>query len=127
MGKTVFRPPAIQSPRIPIWVGGIWPKKAPFRRAARFYGAFPLKRGSKMSGNDLREVRAYIEAHRDSKGHFDLVMMGYTPGNDREKATKIIRLYITAGLTRWLESLFREKGSHSKMLARIRQGPPLDH
>ena len=123
--KTVFRPPAFQSPRIPIWVGGAWPNKAPFRRAARWDGAFPLKSGGKMTGKDLREIRAYIEAHRESTGHFDLVMMGYTPGDDREKATKIIRPYISAGLTWWLESLFREKNSYSDMVSRIRQGPPV--
>lgn len=123
--KTVFRPPAFQSPRIPIWVGGFWPNKAPFRRAALWDGAFPLKSGSKMTGKDLQEIRAYIEQHRESTGHFDLVMMGYSPGDDREKAAKILRPYMAAGLTWWLESLFREKNSYSDMLSRIRQGPPL--
>jgi alkanesulfonate monooxygenase SsuD/methylene tetrahydromethanopterin reductase-like flavin-dependent oxidoreductase (luciferase family) len=31
---TEFIPMPVQSPRIPIWVGGNWPHKAPFRRAA---------------------------------------------------------------------------------------------
>lgn len=65
-----------------IWVGGFWPNKAPFRRAARRDGAFPLKSGSKMTGKDLREIRAYIEIHRESARHFDLVITGYTPGDD---------------------------------------------
>lgn len=125
--KTVFRPPVYQSPRIPIWVGGFWPNKAPFRRAAHWDGAFPLKSGSKMTGKDLQEIRAYIEQHRESTGHFDLVMMGYSPGDDHGKAAKILRPYIAAGLTWWLESLFREKNSYSDMLSRIRQGPPVGH
>lgn len=29
-----FLPKPVQQPRIPIWVGGFWPNKAPFRRAA---------------------------------------------------------------------------------------------
>ncbi|MBN1248328.1 MAG: LLM class flavin-dependent oxidoreductase, partial [Anaerolineae bacterium] len=37
-----FRPKPVQSPRIPIWVGGVWPAKAPFRRMARWDGMFPL-------------------------------------------------------------------------------------
>ena len=122
--KTVFRPPAYQSPRIPIWVGGVWPNKAPFRRAARWDGAFPLKGGGRLSGKDLQEIRVYIERHRESAEGFDLVMMGYTPGDNREKAYMITRPYIAAGMTWWLESLFRVKNSYSEMLARIRQGPP---
>ena len=124
LDKTVFRPPAFQLPRIPIWVGGFWPNKAPFRRAARWDGAFPLKSGSKMTGKDLQEIQAYIEQHRESTGQFDMVMMGYTPGDDRQKATKIIRPFMNAGLTWWLEGLFRSKNSYSDMLSRIRHGPP---
>lgn len=122
--KTVFLPKPIQSPRIPIWVGGFWPNKAPLRRAARWDGAFPMKSGSKMTGKDLRGIRAYIEKYRESEERYDLVMMGYTPGDDPEKATKIIRPYIAAGLTWWLESLFRMKNSAESMRVRIQQGPP---
>ncbi len=37
-----FLPTPVQSPRIPIWVAGTWPIKAPFRRAARLDGALPI-------------------------------------------------------------------------------------
>lgn len=124
LDKTVFRPPALQSPRIPIWVGGFWPNKAPFRRAARWDGAFPLKHGSDMRGKDLQEIRAYIQQYRESAEHFDLVIMGCTPGHDREKAAKIIHPYKVAGLTWWLESLFQAKNSSADLHTRIRQGPP---
>ena len=33
--EVTFRPTPVQSPRIPIWVGGWWPNKPPLRRAAR--------------------------------------------------------------------------------------------
>lgn len=29
--------------KIPIWVGGNWPNKKPFQRAAQYDGVFPLK------------------------------------------------------------------------------------
>jgi hypothetical protein len=77
-----------------------------------------------MTGKDLREIRAYIEIHRESTRHFDLVMMGYTPGDDPNKASKIIKPYIAAGLTWWRESLFRRKNSYADMVTRIRHGPP---
>ncbi|MFD9226144.1 LLM class flavin-dependent oxidoreductase [Streptomyces sp. NPDC060064] len=38
----IFQPTPVQRPRVPIWVGGQWPHKAPMRRAARWDGAEPL-------------------------------------------------------------------------------------
>jgi alkanesulfonate monooxygenase SsuD/methylene tetrahydromethanopterin reductase-like flavin-dependent oxidoreductase (luciferase family) len=37
-----FEPPPVQSPRIPVWVAGRWPNRAPLRRAARWDGLFPI-------------------------------------------------------------------------------------
>ena len=125
--ETVFRPPALQSPRIPVWVGGFWPNKAPFRRAARWDGAFPLMHGSDLTGADLQEIMAYIQQGRESDEQFDLVMMGCTPGEDQEQAVNIIRPYKEAGLTWWLESLYHAKDSYADLLTRIGQGPPNDH
>ncbi len=122
--KTVFRPAAYQSPRIPIWVGGFWPNKGPFRRAARWDGAFPLKKGGRMTGKVLRDVKSYIQRHRLTDEDFDLVVMGSTSGDNRERATTILRPLRSAGLTWWLESLFRAKHSYEGMAKRIRQGPP---
>ena len=38
-------PSPLQQPRIPIWCGGRWPNKAPFRRAARWDGVMPTHTG----------------------------------------------------------------------------------
>ena len=43
ISKMTFQPPVIQKPRIPIWVGGFWPNKAPFRRAALLGWGHPTK------------------------------------------------------------------------------------
>src|SRR5919199_592733 len=37
----VFLPTPAQRPRVPVWVGGVWPARAPMRRAARWDGAIP--------------------------------------------------------------------------------------
>jgi alkanesulfonate monooxygenase SsuD/methylene tetrahydromethanopterin reductase-like flavin-dependent oxidoreductase (luciferase family) len=37
-----FEPPALQRPRIPVWVAARWPNRRPLRRAARFDGVFPI-------------------------------------------------------------------------------------
>jgi alkanesulfonate monooxygenase SsuD/methylene tetrahydromethanopterin reductase-like flavin-dependent oxidoreductase (luciferase family) len=122
--KTVFLPPALQSPRIPVWVGGFWPNTAPFRRAARWDGAFPLKTGGAMRKKDLEDIRAYVQRHRTATTPFDLVMMGYTPGDNLTKARQIVAPYEAGGLTWWLESLFKVYHSVAAMRKRIRQGPP---
>lgn len=122
--KTVFRPPALQIPRIPVWVGGFWPNKPPFRRAARWDGIFPLKHGGKLTPDDLCDILTYIRQHRSGPAPFDLVITGATPGDDPAKGAKTIAPYQRAGLTWWLESLYNRRNSLAAMRARIRQGPP---
>lgn len=124
VGKSVFLPPVLQSPRVPIWVGGFWPNRAPFRRAARWDGAFPIRKGGPMRKRDLEEIGAYIQQHRTATTAFDLVIKGYTPGNNGVRARKIIEPYSRAGVTWWLESLFRRRNSMEAMRKRILQGPP---
>src|SRR5262249_40589132 len=46
----VFRPTPVQRPRVPVWVGGFWPNKAPRRRAARGGGAIPALAGQAGGG-----------------------------------------------------------------------------
>ena len=45
INDVVFLPAPVQRPRVPIWVGGFWPNKAPMRRAARWDGAIPTMAG----------------------------------------------------------------------------------
>ena len=124
MEKTVFLPRPVQRPRIPIWVGGYWPIKAPLRRAALWDGAFPLKSGSTIQPKDLKEILKYIKDLRGDNTFFDLVMMGITPGDKPAEAWKKVEKYTKAGLTWWLENLFLLKNSVEEMRKRIRQGPP---
>jgi alkanesulfonate monooxygenase SsuD/methylene tetrahydromethanopterin reductase-like flavin-dependent oxidoreductase (luciferase family) len=46
---TRFLPASLQQPRIPVWVGGIWPNKRPLRRMAQWDGMFPLFFNAKSS------------------------------------------------------------------------------
>jgi alkanesulfonate monooxygenase SsuD/methylene tetrahydromethanopterin reductase-like flavin-dependent oxidoreductase (luciferase family) len=122
--KGRFLPPARQQPRIPIWVGGWWPNKPPFRRAARWDGAFPLIREGRMKPQDLAEIRTFIAAQRSTAAPFDLVMTGSTPGSDAQKSRAVVQPFEAAGLTWWLENLYLQRNSPEDLLARIRQGPP---
>jgi hypothetical protein len=122
--KTVFLPPSKQKPRIPIWVGGFWPNKAPFRRAARWDGVIPLRLGSSIRPGDLRNILAYVRRMRTTSTPFDVAMIGWGTGKNRSKNAKKIGPYVEEGLTWWLESLYTGRNSPNQMRARIRQGPP---
>lgn len=126
--ETIFLPPPLQSPRIPIWVGGWWPNKAPLRRAARWDGVFPGKLSPDGSGmlmpDELRAIVAYVQGQRTHPGPFDIVLGGTTPGDDRARAVAIVAPYAEAGLTWWIESSGDERGAIDSARTRIRHGPP---
>jgi alkanesulfonate monooxygenase SsuD/methylene tetrahydromethanopterin reductase-like flavin-dependent oxidoreductase (luciferase family) len=107
--KTRFLPTPVQQPRIPIWVGGFWPNKAPARRAARWDGAFILYNAE--GDEELAQVRehtAYLKAQRAGRaGPFDIIYAGRpTPANNRAEAAEIVAGYRAIGeFTWWLENI----------------------
>jgi alkanesulfonate monooxygenase SsuD/methylene tetrahydromethanopterin reductase-like flavin-dependent oxidoreductase (luciferase family) len=128
LGPVTFRPTPVQQPRIPIWVGGYWPRQAPFRRAARWDGAFPLKTGGGgIQPKDIRDLRAFIQAHRVPEARdkpFDLAVLGKTDPADPRKGRKKVISFFEAGATWWMENFFIKRDDPDKILERIRQGPP---
>lgn len=133
--EVIFRPTPVQSPRIPIWVGGWWPHKLPLRRAARWEGACPAKWGGSITPDEWRELLAYIQKYRTAETPFDAVHSGATPGDDPEQAAEIVKPYDAAGVTWWVETVDPWRFGWSweepwhpkatdKMRERILQGPP---
>ena len=124
--KTSFLPTPKQKPRIPIWVGGFWPRKRPFFRAAKWDGVLPLHLGHSIrpEPKHLHEILDYIKQHRTSTTPFDVAIIGWGTGRNRAKNLEKIRPYEEEGLTWWLESLYTKRDSPKDMLARIRFGPP---
>lgn len=126
--ETLFWPPPVQSPRIPIWVAGTWPNKPPFRRAARWDGVFVQRAGQSqtemMSPDEIREVRAYIGQFRQTGVPFDIAHAGLLPGRSAAEDAGIAAAYASAGVTWWLEHITPNRGPLEAMQARIRQGPP---
>ena len=121
-----FLPIPLQSPRIPIWGGGIWPNRAPFRRASRWDGAFPItvKDGAFfMTPEIIKEVAAYIRAQRQADSAYEIVANGVTD-DAGTKAAELVRAYGEAGATWYLESIDHFRGSLERMRHRIREGPP---
>ncbi len=125
IGRTRFLPTPKQQPRPPIWIAGWWPRKAPFRRAARWDGVFPeLKEGAVPSPQDLREIIAYVQQHRTREDAFDVVMNGYT-SEDTGEASSTVAPYIAEGLTWWLERIDPTRlFSVEEARQRIVAGPP---
>jgi probable F420-dependent oxidoreductase len=131
----LFLPRPVQQPRIPIWVAGIWPNKAPLRRAIRWDGAFTLFRTEGEA--ELAEMRAwsdYLHSLGDLPEPFDLVYSGCsTPGDDPAQAAEIVARFAPFGFTWWLEMIAPWRGGKGwrdpdwpldLMRQRILQGPP---
>lgn len=135
MDPMTFLPTPAQTPRIPIWVVGAWPRMKSMRRVLQYDGLLPAVMGDDgkvsmrtASPEEVREMKTFIDAERPSSTPFDIVLEGETPGDDPEKAAAILRPYAEAGTTWWLEAVFwevyRSPGQVETMRARIRQGPP---
>ena len=125
VGPSIFLPTPKQRPRIPIGVGGSWPRQGPFKRAARWDGVLPLRFPEQLpEPSDLREIAAFIKKHRSVAGTFDVVKIGWTTGLNRRKDAEKVRPFTESGMTWWLESLYTRRDSPERMRARIRQMPP---
>ena len=127
-GMTLL-PPPVQSPRIPIWVVGAWPRTKSMQRALRYDGLLPNKldedgKPAEITPADLRAMKTYSEEHRASTTSYDIVWEGRTPGEDREKAAAIVRQWEQAGATWWLEAMWESDVTMDDVRKRIEQGPP---
>jgi alkanesulfonate monooxygenase SsuD/methylene tetrahydromethanopterin reductase-like flavin-dependent oxidoreductase (luciferase family) len=119
----------VQSPRIPIWVVGAWPRKASVRRALRYDGLLAARmtedsRFVDVTPEDVREIKAFAGDYRATDAPIDIIVEGITPGNDAVKAEEILVPLAQAGVTWWIESMWDVPGGMSAVRERIEQGPP---
>lgn len=127
-----FSPTPVQSPHIPIWVVGAWPRMKSMRRVLRWDGVIPAKMNedgsfAEMTPEDIRAMKAFIDEHRTQTTPFDIVMEAETPGDDRKKAVEIVRPFAEAGATWWLEAVWASPETQAGvegMRTRVKQGPP---
>jgi alkanesulfonate monooxygenase SsuD/methylene tetrahydromethanopterin reductase-like flavin-dependent oxidoreductase (luciferase family) len=126
--KNVCFTPPVQRPRIPIWVAGTWPIKAPFRRAARWDGVVPIPRdviaNPNLTPKEIRDIVAYIKEHRTRAEPFDITSGGQTQGGGAAEDVTIVAPYAEAGATWWLEYIIPWRSSLAEVRERIRKGPP---
>ncbi len=125
-----FLPTPVQ-PRIPIWVGGFWPNKAPMRRAARYDGVYPLfnvwQDPQKLAV--FKEAVAFVRAQQPTAQPFDILAIG---GTRSSTDVEPVRAYQEAGATWWMEAVdpwsygWPDSGPWpvEEMCQRVRLGPP---
>jgi alkanesulfonate monooxygenase SsuD/methylene tetrahydromethanopterin reductase-like flavin-dependent oxidoreductase (luciferase family) len=127
-----FLPTPVQRPRVPIWVGGLWPNKAPMRRAARWDGAIPAWSGMATARPpEVSEVRELVEFLRDGREKnglanepFDIVVGGASPSGPAGR--DLVGPFADLGVTWWDERMpwSDDLERTEPMLRRIEQGPP---
>lgn len=133
ISQACFLPRPRQSPRIPIWVAGMWPARKPFRRAARWDGVIPiggnLPLGGMLTPQEIDAIVRYVTSQLTYTPPFEIVHMGVTSGLDVAHDCEIVDAYRRVGVTWWIEKIVPERwGSWQNwplaaMQARIAQGP----
>ena len=119
----------VQSPRIPIWVVGAWPRKRSMQRAVRYDGVIAVKmEGATPFGtitpDDIRAIGAFAAEHRAAEPPLDIVLEGVSPIGDKDQAAAHVRPFAEAGATWWIESMWDVPGGMKAVRRRIAQGPP---
>jgi alkanesulfonate monooxygenase SsuD/methylene tetrahydromethanopterin reductase-like flavin-dependent oxidoreductase (luciferase family) len=119
-------PPPVQKPRIPIWVVAVWQKPKSMRRMLAWDGVIPQKyKGYEhLTPDEIRQLRAYVAAHRSAPGDFDIVASGSSAAKKTQRPADIVRPYAEAGATWWVEGDMAAD-TVEKCFARVRQGPPV--
>lgn len=122
-----FLPTPVQRPRIPIWVGGMWPHRPAFRRAARWDGVFPIAVDDDYDFTPLPpavlgEIAAFTLRHRTSKQPFDIVVGGSLI-DDPDPPARVAE-YTEAGATWWVEYNPWQERPLTDFLDYIDAGPP---
>ncbi|NTU81411.1 MAG: LLM class flavin-dependent oxidoreductase [Chloroflexales bacterium] len=124
--------PALQQPRIPIWVVGAWPSERSMARVLRYDGLIPSARGAdgqmrQVTPDELREAVAYVAARREAPAPFDVVVEGTTPGDNPALARAILAPWAAAGATWWIETMWAApaQGDWAEAVRRrVEAGPP---
>lgn len=121
-----FLPKPAQQPRIPIWVGGGYPLKGPLERAARWDGAclYKFTDGgpfADLTPDEVRDLRAFVEARRTAATPFEITVGGRERGEDWERDRAYIAAIAEAGATWWGEHI--PPGEIDVMREAIARGP----
>jgi alkanesulfonate monooxygenase SsuD/methylene tetrahydromethanopterin reductase-like flavin-dependent oxidoreductase (luciferase family) len=129
--EVTLLPRPIQAPRIPIWIGGQYPKPGPVRRAARWDGSclfVPTNYSPDGTAqrdwtpSDVRTFLATVTRLRPADaGPFDMITGGRARQSDWGAERALIEALADAGATWWIEWIPPSDPSTAK--AAIARGP----
>jgi alkanesulfonate monooxygenase SsuD/methylene tetrahydromethanopterin reductase-like flavin-dependent oxidoreductase (luciferase family) len=124
--EMTFLPKPYQAGGIPLWVGGGYPFKAPFRRAAHFDGVVPVNSEwpEPLKPEYLRSVLQIVKSERGSLKDYDVVVAGATSGTDHAADLEVVKSWSRAGATWFLEDVHDLRAEMDVLRERIRSGPP---
>lgn len=127
---------SVQTPRVPIWIGGFWPIKGPFKRGARWGGMIPHTMRVKkdelaiLSPEEVEESMKFIKELRNGdSGNFDYVMLNPLP-DDENQRVELVEKYHKLGVSWWVDSVYewkefdREMDDLDPLIEKLKAGPP---
>jgi alkanesulfonate monooxygenase SsuD/methylene tetrahydromethanopterin reductase-like flavin-dependent oxidoreductase (luciferase family) len=122
--EVAFLPRPVQSPRIPIWVGGGFPLRGPTQRAARWDGACLYKHKTHvLMPEDIRALRDLVQEQRGSLAGYEIAVGGSPRRSDWEEEREYIRTLADAGVTWWTEYIPPDSGDVETVRGLIKRGP----
>jgi hypothetical protein len=83
-----YPPPSVQQPRVPLWVVGVWLRMQSRRRVLKYDRLIPVVMNADgqfidVRPEDIRQMAAYVAAHRTLATPFDIIVEGQTVGMDQ--------------------------------------------
>ncbi|CAN5855177.1 hypothetical protein BH10CHL1_BH10CHL1_33900 [soil metagenome] len=121
-----FLPKLVQAPRIPIWIGGGYPKKGPTASANRWDGACLFRyTGSAawldMTPDDVRALKTFVAEQRRSMDGYAIAIGGRERHANWAQERAYIRSIAEAGATWWMEAL--APAELDQLRSHIKRGP----
>ncbi len=128
VNQVTLLPRPVQTPRIPIWVGGGFPLKGPTQRAVRWDGSCMYHNpvggaDQEWTPDEVRALKAMAAQARGADAPFDIALGGGSRDADWEKQRAVIRSFADAGATWWVEYVPPETGDLDAARAAIARGP----
>jgi alkanesulfonate monooxygenase SsuD/methylene tetrahydromethanopterin reductase-like flavin-dependent oxidoreductase (luciferase family) len=102
--SAICYPPPEQQPRIPVWVGGTWPRKRPLERAARWDGYVPMASEGHWTVEETAAAAHQLATLRPGQEATDLVVSGVSDATDKNRHNTHEE-HAAAGATWWIESI----------------------
>ncbi|MHB2022768.1 MAG: LLM class flavin-dependent oxidoreductase [Mycobacteriales bacterium] len=119
-----------QTPRVPIWVVGAWPRPKSMARVLRCDGVLPVAydgtKARALTPDDVKAIRAWLVERGERP--INIVVEGVTP-SEAQAAADIIGPWADAGATWWIDARWElphhGEDRHAEVMQGLTAGPPV--